>query len=59
MLESCDVSVLGDDLANQDLPIKDNGDLPSEGHCMKCHVCVKNLQGMKDEERCRRQKQSQ
>ena len=27
------------------------GDLPNEGRGMKCHVCIKNLQGMKDEKR--------
>ena len=54
VLESCGVSVLRDDPENQDLPIESNGDLPNEGRGMKCHVCIKNLQGMKDEGRCRR-----
>ena len=43
VLESCGVSVLQDDPENQDLPIADIGDLPNEGHGMKCHVCIKNL----------------
>ena len=43
VLESCGVSVLQDDPENQDLPIEDIGDLPNEGHGMKCHVCIKNL----------------
>ena len=54
VLESCCVSVLRDDPENQDLLIEDNGDLPNEGRGMKCHVCMKTLQGMKDEERRRR-----
>ena len=54
VLVSCGVSVLRDDPENQDLPIENNGDLPNEGRGMKCHVCIKNLQGMKDEGRCRR-----
>ena len=48
VLESCAVSVLRDDPY---LPIEDNGELPNEDWGMKCHVCIKNLQGMKDEER--------
>ena len=36
VLESCGVSVLGDNPENQDLPIEDNGDLPNEGQGMKC-----------------------
>ena len=47
MLESCGVSVLRNDAENQDLPIENNGDLPNAGCGMKCHVCIKNLQGMK------------
>ena len=54
VLESWGISVLQDDTENQDLLIEDNGDLPKEGHGMKCHVCIKNLQGMKDGERSRR-----
>ena len=43
VLESCGVSVFPNDPENQDLPIEDNGDLPNEGHGMKCHVCKKNF----------------
>ena len=32
VLESCSVSVLRDDLENQNLPIEDKGNLPNEGH---------------------------
>ena len=51
VLVSCGVSVSWDDPENQGLPIEGNGDLPNEGCGMKCHVCIKNLQDMKDEER--------
>ena len=51
VLESCDVIVSRDDPENQDLPIEDNGYLPNEGRDIKCHVCIKSIQGMKDEER--------
>ena len=54
VLESCGVSVLQDDPENQDLPIEDNGDLPYEGRGMRCHVCIKDLQVMKDKEKRRR-----
>ena len=54
VLESCGVSVLRDDQENQDLPIEDNGDLHNEGHGMKCHLCIRNLQGMKGVGRRRR-----
>ena len=43
VLESCAVSVLRNDPENQDLPIKDNGDLPIESRGMKCHVCMKDV----------------
>ena len=48
------LSVLQDDPENQDLPIEDNGDLPIKGRSMKCRVCIKKLQDIKDEERRRR-----
>ena len=51
VLESCVVSVLRDNPENQDLPIEDNDDLPNEGRGMKCHVCIKDLQDVKDEEK--------
>ena len=54
VLESCSVSALRDDPENKDLPVEDNGDLSNESRGMKYHVCIKNLQGMKDEERRRR-----
>ena len=44
MLESCDVSVLQNDPENHVMEIM-------KGRGMKCHVCIKNLQGMKDEQR--------
>ena len=53
VLEFCGVSILRDDSENQDLPIEDIGHLPNEGRGIKCLVCIKNLQGMKDEERRR------
>ena len=52
VLESC--GVLRDDLENQDLPIEENGDLSNKDRGMKCHVCIKILQAMKDKERRRR-----
>ena len=54
VLESCGVSVWWDDPEKQDLPVEDNGDLPNEDWGVKCHVCIKNLQGTRDEERGRR-----
>ena len=44
MLESCDVSILQNDPENHVMEIM-------KGRGMKCHVCIKNLQGMKDEQR--------
>ena len=54
LLEFCSVSVLRDDSKNQDLPIEDDDDLLNEVHRMKYNVCIKNLEGFKDEERRRR-----
>ena len=47
MLKSCGISVLQNDPENQDLPIKDNGDLPIGSRGMKCHVCMKDVWKMK------------
>ena len=47
VLKSCGISVLQNDPENQDLPIKDNGDLPIGSRGMKCHVCMKDVWKMK------------
>ena len=49
VLESSSGSVSQDDPENQYVSNEDNSD-----RGIKCHVCIKHLQGMKDEERRRR-----